>query len=84
MRVSQPPFTNRRSLSVASLPLTKALTQWRLTLLTSEKKTKTRTFLMKKTLNVSLLALLISNGAFAAQYALDSKYLAVSLTMRIL
>lgn len=29
---------------------------------------------MKKTLNVSLLALLISNGAFAAQYALDSKY----------
>ena len=33
---------------------------------------------MKKTLNVSLLALLISNGAFAAQYALDSEYLAVS------
>ena len=31
---------------------------------------------MKKTLNVSLLALLISNGVFAAQYALDSKYLA--------
>lgn len=33
---------------------------------------------MKKMLNVSLLAVLISNGAFAAQYALDSEYLAVS------
>ena len=33
---------------------------------------------MKKTLKVSLLALFISNGAFATQYALNSEYLAVS------